>query len=452
MKNQNSVTIPANRLAKFTSDVFIPLKKGECVSCMFAAGSGKRTILNYLLSEETTLKKIFTDQYKKTLFIYVDPNEILNVTAEAYLQLILDNLILMMKEKKIKLYSDNQILNPLILLKKNLEELVNNGYLTIIILNDFEYTLSLPANINLNLESIMSIDKSKIVYLFLSTVNLFDEDVLKSLHKLKHAISRNVNYFPLLNEAETNYQFDRLNEKYKIKITDKVKSIIFKICGGHPQLIKYSFNNLREQGQEFLIDDKKTVAYLTNHYQLNLVCADIWNFLSEKEKEVVISIVTTGGFSPTHEAPADYLTNLGIIKRITDKKHQVFGTLFEQFIKNKLPKHKISFDSSTKKLLFGGQNCEDKFTYQEFKLLTYFITHENELVSRDQVAEAMWGKQYIDKYSDWSIDKIISILRKKLDALGFPSENLVTLKKRGFSFSNHKSYDNSPQPSYGTIL
>jgi len=58
------------------------------------------------------------------------------------------------------------------------------------------------------------------------------------------------------------------------------------------------------------------------------------------------------------------------------------------------------------------------------------------LVTRDQVAEAIWGRHYLEKYSDWSIDKSISILRKKLDALGFRSEYLTTLKKRGFSFSN----------------
>ena len=70
------------------------------------------------------------------------------------------------------------------------------------------------------------------------------------------------------------------------------------------------------------------------------------------------------------------------------------------------------------------------------KLLIYFITHENELISRDQVGEVLWGRFYQDKYSDYAVDKIISMLRKKLDALGFSSDKLITLKKRGFSFSN----------------
>ncbi|KKQ24184.1 MAG: hypothetical protein US40_C0002G0015 [Candidatus Roizmanbacteria bacterium GW2011_GWC2_37_13] len=436
MKNQNSVTLPEDFLAKFASDIFVPLKRGECVSCMFAAGGGKRTIFNYLLSKETILKKIFKEIYKKTLFVYIDPNEILNISTEAYLHLILENLVFKMKQKKIKTVTETISKNPLVLIKKNLENLVLKEYHIIFILNDFEFTLSLPLSIYLNLESIMSIDKSRIVYLFLSTINLFDETVLRNLQNLKHAISRNVRFFSLLNQDAANYLIDRFREKTKTKITHRVKDVLFELCGGHPQLLKYSFNNLRQQGQEFLEDYRKSTSYLISHYQLNIVCADIWNFLSEKEKEAIISVVTTGNFLPSLKESVDYLINLGLIKKITDQKYQLFGILFEQFIKNKLPKHKLIFNSNNKKLYYGGQSCEDKFTYQEFKLLTYFITHENELVTRDQVAEAIWGRHYLEKYSDWSIDKSISILRKKLDALGFRSEYLTTLKKRGFSFSN----------------
>jgi len=403
---------------------------------MFAAGGGKRTIFNFLLSEGIIIKNIFGNKYEKTLFIYVDPDEILNISSEAYLHLIFAKLALRMNENDVQVFSDHLINNPLILIKKNLENLIIQDWHIVFILNDFEFTLSLPSSIYLNLESIMSVDKSRITYLFLSTINLFDEDVLKNFHNLKHAISRNVIFFPLFNQNESDCLVDRICEKTKSKIPDKAKSVLFELCGGHPQLLKYSFNNLCEQGQELLNDYKKIGSYLTNHFQLNIVCADIWNFLSAKEKEVMTSIVIKRMFSPSLGEAADYLTKLGLIKKITDKKYQVFGVLFEQFIKKKLPKHRLIFDTDTKKLYYGGQSCEDKFTYQEFKLLTYFVSHENELVSRDQVAEAIWGRLFHDKYSDWSIDKIISILRKKLDALGCPSEYLVTLKKRGFSYSN----------------
>lgn len=436
MKNQNGVTLPQKYLATFADEVFKPLKNGECVSCMFAAGGGKRTILHFLLSEENILKKIFGDLYKKTLFIYVDPNEILNVSTEAYLNLMLRGLTHKMKEHKIEALSDFSTDNSLTILKKNLEDLTVKDWHVIFILNDFEFTVSLPTSIYLNLESIMSINKSKITYLFLSTINLFDEKVLKNLHNLKYAVSRKVRYFPLFKEDEMNYFIDQTCEKITFKISKKTQSILGEICGGHPQLLKYSLHLIQEEFKQNTDDEEKLRLFLLNHYQLKIVCADIWNFFSEKEKETMNSIVTTGNLLSTQQEESDYLLKLGLIKTTKEKNYKVFGTLFEEFIKNKLPKHTLTYNVETKKLYYGQVSCEDKFTYQEFKLLVYFVTHENELITRDQVADAIWGRLSHDKYSDWSIDKTISILRKKLDVLGFPSEQLVTLKKRGFSFSN----------------
>lgn len=435
MKNQNGVTLPQKYLVTFADEVFGPLKKGECVSCMFAAGGGKRSILHFLLSEGTILKNIFGDLYEKTLLVYVDPNEILNVSTEAYLALILHCLTRTMKEHKIEALPETSG-NPLALIKKNLENLIAKDWHVVIILNDFEFTVSLPTSIYLNLESIMSVDKSKIVYLFLSTINLFNEKVLKNLHNLKYAVSRKVRYFPLFNEEETNYLIDQTSKKLKLTISNNVKNPIYASCGGHPQLLKYSLYHLHSLGQLVPKDDVGVKACLLDSDQLKIVCADIWNYLTDKEKNTIISVVTTGTISSLPREEIDYLLKLGLVKVTEEKKYYVFGTLFEAFVKNKLPKHTLTYNIETKKLYYGQTSCEDKFTYQEFKLLVYFITHENELITRDQVADAIWGRLSHEKYSDWSIDKTISILRKKLDVLGFPSEQLVTLKKRGFSFSN----------------
>jgi len=200
--------------------------------------------------------------------------------------------------------------------------------------------------------------------------------------------------------------------------------------------LKYSLHLIHEEFKLGLNDDDKIRIFLLNHYQLKIICADIWNFFTDKEKNTMNSIVTTGAILSSQQEEIDYLLKLGLVKIMKEKKYYVFGTLFEEFVKNKLPKHTLTYNAETTKLYYGQTSCEDKFTYQEFKLLVYFVTHENELISRDQVADAIWGRLSHEKYSDWSIDKTISVLRKKLDVLGFPSEQLVTLKKRGFSFSN----------------
>lgn len=172
-------------LTQFANDVFTPLKNGECVSCMFVAGGGKRTIFKYFLSGIDEVKKIFGKQYKKTLFLFIDPDHILDISSKAYLQLILDNLLLKMKENKINISTDLFIDNPLFLIKKNFESLVANNWHIVLILNDFEFTLSVTSTIFLNLVALLSVDKSKISFVFLSAINLIDETNLIKMQSFK---------------------------------------------------------------------------------------------------------------------------------------------------------------------------------------------------------------------------------------------------------------------------
>lgn len=92
----------------------------------------------------------------------------------------------------------------------------------------------------------------------------------------------------------------------------------------------------------------------------------------------------------------------------------------------------FSFDEKTNQLYYGTKSCSGAFTLQEFKVLVHLLKKDGAVTSRDDIGEVLWGKNSPEKYSDWMIDKLISNIRKKLDNVGFPSEKLVTLKKRGF--------------------
>ncbi len=432
MKKNDKPTINKKLLTDFAEEVFNPFVKGESATCMFAAGGGKRTIFKYLLTEEAVLQKIFKDEYDRTIFVFVDPDEIMDVTSEAYLTLILENLILEMEKKGIQAVSSPLIKNPLLLIKKNVEKLLSTNNKLIFVLNDFEFTLNLSINIYLNLESIldletkMSSDKSAIGFLFLSTINLFDESTIKNFQNLKHPLSQNIKYFPLFGQKEVYYLLDQLRHDDGKSLNIEEKKSIFEMCGGHPRLLKNVFAMIGKHGIKKILSD----------YKLKIICADIWNFFTEKERKIIQSVVTIGRLSDPESDEVRYLENLGIIKKVAGEKWEVFGTIFKEFVKHKIPKQRLTFDPESKKIFCGSVSCGNKFSFQEFRLIVYFLSHENDLTTRDQVAEAIWGSQYLDKYSDWSIDKIISILRKKLDAIGFPSENLVTLKKRGFTFAN----------------
>lgn len=133
----------------------------------------------------------------------------------------------------------------------------------------------------------------------------------------------------------------------------------------------------------------------------------------------------------------DFLVNTRLLQ--DGKKagqYRLFGELFNEYVEQKVLREELTYDEEKQQIFYGMTRCDDRFTPQEMRVLAYLLTHDGVVLSRDQMAEAMWGRNANEKYSDWAIDKLISTIRGKLDALGFPSERLVTLKGRGFRFSN----------------
>ncbi len=72
------------------------------------------------------------------------------------------------------------------------------------------------------------------------------------------------------------------------------------------------------------------------------------------------------------------------------------------------------------------------FTYQEFSVLKILVEKSGTVVNRDDIAFALWGDKLFDKYSDWAIDKFVSLIRRKLQNLNF-SGTIKAKKGEGFA-------------------
>lgn len=71
-----------------------------------------------------------------------------------------------------------------------------------------------------------------------------------------------------------------------------------------------------------------------------------------------------------------------------------------------------------------------QLTAREFKLLAYFAHHENHLLSREQLLDAVWGNA--SSVFDRTIDTHISAIRRKLGPLGVYIESV---KGSGYRFN-----------------
>jgi DNA-binding winged helix-turn-helix (wHTH) protein len=70
-------------------------------------------------------------------------------------------------------------------------------------------------------------------------------------------------------------------------------------------------------------------------------------------------------------------------------------------------------------------------TNQEQKTFEILLQKSDSVVSRDEIARAIWGDLWLKKYSDWRIDRLIYLLRRKITG----KYSIKTLRNSGYLLS-----------------
>lgn len=92
----------------------------------------------------------------------------------------------------------------------------------------------------------------------------------------------------------------------------------------------------------------------------------------------------------------------------------------------------LSINKQGNIIFLNGTDISRYFTYQEFSVLKLLIEKSGSIVNRDDIAFCLWNDKSFEKYSDWAIDKYISLIRTKLIKLNF-SGTIKAKKGEGFA-------------------
>ncbi len=97
--------------------------------------------------------------------------------------------------------------------------------------------------------------------------------------------------------------------------------------------------------------------------------------------------------------------------------------------------NEINVDPSSKSVTVNGKHIE--LTKKEYNLLLYFITNKNKVLTKESIAEHLWGDdiEMADSYD--FIYTHMGNLRKKMKKLGAPNY-LQTMYGLGYKFTDNK--------------
>ncbi|MCL4364014.1 helix-turn-helix domain-containing protein [Patescibacteria group bacterium] len=353
--------------------------------------------VHQLLGDKKLLKKILGKYYRKYLLGYISLSE--------------DNLIDAIN-KKIQKWSQGKDLEDSLkkIESKGLDVGLFVDYATNIITNKSEQKQLFE------LETILRKFKNFSVIIF-SEVDITEAGFNQLVNQCSSLFTHIIKY-PLYSEKDS-LQFTSYNESlWKFKFPEKTKQAVVKSCGGYLWLIRQALRLLR--------DEKDLTLEQVFSHELMLRKLDVvWSKLTEPEKDVLRKI--NNKYLDEDSKNSQTYSYLKTIKMIVNDS---LGIPILKYVieKEKRTNQLIVKDGD---VFLDKENVSYQLTKSETRIIKVLIDNKTKLVTRNQIAQKIWGVNWEDHYSDWAIDRLIHRLRLKLKKIGFDESLIKTYKSRG---------------------
>lgn len=455
MQSQDKYFYPVTpaTLHKYAEDIFVPIRRGECVTTVWVPMAGRR-MWNKFIIENIHLFGKELPNYDKYLLVYIEPLDLTEETLSGYIRLMAQSFVEVALKNS---YVNNKIIedasdyfkdenasysNLLHNLKKLLKEATDSGLEVVFFVGEFdELTFATTVFYN-NLKSLWSQLYPRLHYAFLMRERVTRQANISKWGELNEAILQNIIYVPLRSAQDTGYLLDYFADQFSTEVTESKARLLKDLSGGHPYMLKVAVRFIAHTSKD--TPTERVYDMLLNYYELLSVARGILDVRSDSEKKC-LRFVAAGKSVPSELSEVlDFLTNLGLVKNGVNGTNILFSEIFNKVVQkpDSTQVETASFgddlvlDRETGVVTVNGKTIEEKLTLQEHMILSAFLKLEDKLFSREEIGEILWGKESYEKYSDWAIDQLVSKLRKKLKMIGSKAR-LVTIRGRGYKLSLH---------------
>jgi hypothetical protein len=380
MKDKFEAPIPEKCLISRLKPVFAAINNGQSAAFLGVPGSGRVSFIRYLLATPNLKNRLIKKNLKVT---FVAHEELIGNQVTAFIKSILNQ---MEGENQSR---ETLLTDPFILLKKlkeRAENLVSKSRILIIIDNLEKLSVSDPMIANV-VEALWSIKRStpveKISFLFIGCPAILEKESFPLGVLCQRICGHNIFYNPILTAKETDYSLKRYCYFLNIKPAKEKLDLLIKLFGGISSCHRLGVQIANEN------QAKETLPQILDNSQIRDWIMLFWEGLTQKSRNE-LKLAINGPLG------ADYPQILTYINPwVEEKKTEVFNGL----------------------------------TAQEENVVRFLVKNPDRVVAREEIAEAVWGKDYEECFSDWAISQILSRVRKKTKNKNF---KILTARGRGY--------------------
>ncbi|MBN1680083.1 MAG: winged helix-turn-helix domain-containing protein [Anaerolineae bacterium] len=431
------------------------LSIGQSVSIIGLSNFGKSTLLRYMAEPQIAQAYLETSQ-RPALFVYVDCNRMLEMSAQGFYEVILRAVL--------------ETLSGAGPDYGTLIETIEGLYRRVV---ESQSTFTIPLAFNDAIIAMIEAESTRDVIVMLDEFDAvltdLDERVFLNLRALKDKYAERLNYLtatlqPLssVGGGDDLAEFLELFAAYKyhlkpLNCTDAVslasdifhqandsldppeRDYILAQAGGHPGLIQAVAHVVMEvesgapanftQQALSMADD-----VLENHRLVRTELGKLWKQMLPHERKVA-TLIATRGVDDILETQRFDLLERGLL---VEDEHGVylFSRLLAHYARRKALVQQdvpdgvwVDIDAGT--VWLSGQVIEP-LTDLEYRLLLLLYGRLNKICDKYQIVEAVWGQEYLGEVDDARIEKLVSRLRSKLEPDPSHPQYINTVRGRGY--------------------
>lgn len=379
---------------------------------------GISNFLRYLIYNQEVRKKYF-NHGKKEFFIVVDLNDLIEREIFAFWRLTFKRLLDSIEESSLSAslktkisqkFEDSIQSGDLFLtidgIRESLTRITTEGYHPTIFFIRFDRIIEASTkDFFNNLQSLISATGENLTYVFTSTRKL--SELAPNVFDLAtmNVIAR-THYLKPTNKRDTQTILRSFTEKLSTKINKELEDKLIKLSGGHVQYLQFSIIILNELKPE-KFDDDELLDLIESDERISLQSEELFSSLTKSEQKGLIEFVETRN----KQKGNNYLSEASII--IGDK---IFSKYFTDYVRQ---------------LARNKENSNHTLTKKEHLLFTVLSENTGDIISREDIVKFVWPEYSDYGVSDWSIDRLVARLRKKLEHKDSKLK-IETIKTRGF--------------------
>jgi DNA-binding winged helix-turn-helix (wHTH) protein len=407
------------------------LARAECAAVYGLSNTGKSPLLRTLPSPQH-LAEYARLAGQPGVLVYVDCNRVVELTAAGFFEVVVRSLIETLEH-------DPQVAPALVNQLRDHHNRItttpsafqaslafNNavsdactqlGRHVVLVFDEFDevYT-ALEDRTLLNLRALKDKFQNRLAYVTATTRPLTDPAFRKE-NEFAELFTVNVLPLRLLSEADARSVLQEVGGE---RLPAETQRALLAAAGGHFGLLHALAHAAQHQPENY-----------RNDPNVRAECLKIWNQLRPDEQTALKALVTNpdDGLNPHDRA------RLSAFGLITDEG-RLFSDLFTAFVRHQtaLPEQAqpgVRVDEDAGEVWIEGVKVT-VLTDLEYRLMQLLYQRQDRLTTKEQIVEAVWSGQYLDRVDDARIEKLVSRLRAKIEPDPLRPRYLLTQRGRGY--------------------